>query len=285
MTTGPRAPGRPPSPTAPPDAPRIAVRGEARIEVDPEIARINVTFTAHAPTGAPPPTTSPAAPPPHSTSSTATEQPSNDSGQAPSPAPPNSPRTATPQRPPRAHPRLPRPRPPQRRTQRLHRTRRTHHPTGRPRTHQGRRPLAGPAPRLTHPPRSPATGRTRSRAASPRIRRNTRHTLTALVELDDTGADDTDRRSRAARSVSRAAPDGTEAAGGPDPLAPEPRRRHIHARIDARFTMAPPRLQTIPVTRSDENSRPARNRPLHFSPGCSSERSTAQFNTCQYRFT
>ncbi|MFE6550828.1 SIMPL domain-containing protein [Streptomyces sp. NPDC057746] len=110
-------------------------------------------------------------------------------------------------------------------------------------------------------------------------------TLTALVELDDTGADDTDRRSRAARSVSRAAPDGTEAAGGPDPLAPEPGRRHIHARIDARFTMAPPRLQTIPVTRSDENSRPARNRPPHFSPGCSSERSTAQFNTCQYRFT
>ncbi|MFD8034475.1 hypothetical protein ACFV3F_38210, partial [Streptomyces sp. NPDC059717] len=38
----------------------------------------------------------------------------------------------------------------------------------------------------------------------------------------------------------------------PDPLALESGRRRIHARIDARFTMAPPRRWTILVTRSDE---------------------------------
>ncbi|MBW8704154.1 hypothetical protein MBT84_31610 [Streptomyces sp. MBT84] len=55
--------------------------------------------------------------------------------------------------------------------------------------------------------------------------------------------------------MSQAAPDATEAAGGPDPLALESGRRHIHARIDARFTMAPPRRLTILVTRSDEKWR------------------------------
>ncbi|WP_329247684.1 SIMPL domain-containing protein [Streptomyces sp. NBC_01478] len=37
---------RPPVPYGTPDAPRIAVRGEARLEVDPEIARIGITVAA-----------------------------------------------------------------------------------------------------------------------------------------------------------------------------------------------------------------------------------------------
>lgn len=40
------APTPPPAPYGTPDAPRLAVRGEAHLEVDPEIARISVTVTA-----------------------------------------------------------------------------------------------------------------------------------------------------------------------------------------------------------------------------------------------
>ncbi|MGC0332650.1 uncharacterized protein YggE [Streptomyces sp. SAI-170] len=46
MTT-PEADGpQPPVPYGTPDAPRIAVRGEAHLEVDPEIARLGITVTA-----------------------------------------------------------------------------------------------------------------------------------------------------------------------------------------------------------------------------------------------
>ncbi|MET9389234.1 SIMPL domain-containing protein [Streptomyces sp. NPDC006624] len=45
--TAPSADPSPPAvPYGTPDAPRIAVRGEARLEVDPEIARIGITVTA-----------------------------------------------------------------------------------------------------------------------------------------------------------------------------------------------------------------------------------------------
>ncbi|KUJ34293.1 hypothetical protein ADL25_41725 [Streptomyces sp. NRRL F-5122] len=80
-------------------------------------------------------------------------------------------------------------------------------------------------------------------------------TVTARGTDRRTALDGLTRRNTAAlatRSMSQAAPDATEAAGGPDPLALESGRRHIHARIDARFTMAPPRRWTILVTRSDE---------------------------------
>ncbi|KIF03310.1 periplasmic immunogenic protein, partial [Streptomyces sp. RSD-27] len=39
-------PPAPPPPYGPPEAPRVSVRGEARLEVDPEIARIGITVTA-----------------------------------------------------------------------------------------------------------------------------------------------------------------------------------------------------------------------------------------------
>ncbi|MER6345617.1 SIMPL domain-containing protein [Streptomyces sp. NPDC001595] len=45
MTT-PAAEAQPAVPYGTPDAPRIAVRGEARLEVDPEIARIGITVSA-----------------------------------------------------------------------------------------------------------------------------------------------------------------------------------------------------------------------------------------------
>jgi uncharacterized protein YggE len=46
MTTADAAEAQPAVPYGTPDAPRIAVRGEARLEVDPEIARIGVTVSA-----------------------------------------------------------------------------------------------------------------------------------------------------------------------------------------------------------------------------------------------
>jgi uncharacterized protein len=46
MTTPPADDPRPAVPYGTPDAPRIAVRGEARLEVDPEIARIGVTVAS-----------------------------------------------------------------------------------------------------------------------------------------------------------------------------------------------------------------------------------------------
>lgn len=46
MTTPGTDDQQPPVPYGTPDAPRIAVRGEARLEVDPEIARIGITVAA-----------------------------------------------------------------------------------------------------------------------------------------------------------------------------------------------------------------------------------------------
>ncbi|KOU74692.1 periplasmic immunogenic protein [Streptomyces sp. MMG1533] len=46
MTTPPSEEPQPAVPYGTPDAPRIAVRGEARLEVDPEIARIGVTVAS-----------------------------------------------------------------------------------------------------------------------------------------------------------------------------------------------------------------------------------------------
>jgi len=67
-------------------------------------------------------------------------------------------------------------------------------------------------------------------------------TLTALVELADIGAENTQMypapAGRAMRSMSYAA-DGTEEAA---PLDLEPQRQHVYAQVNARFTMAPPRL-------------------------------------------
>jgi uncharacterized protein YggE len=46
MTSSAAAEDQPAVPYGTPDAPRIAVRGEARLEVDPEIARLTITVSA-----------------------------------------------------------------------------------------------------------------------------------------------------------------------------------------------------------------------------------------------
>ncbi|MEU1534334.1 SIMPL domain-containing protein [Streptomyces fagopyri] len=67
-------------------------------------------------------------------------------------------------------------------------------------------------------------------------------TLAALVELADIGAENTPSHpaapGRAMRSMSFAGAAPEEA----PPLDLEPQRQHIHAQVNARFTMAPPQL-------------------------------------------
>ncbi|MEU6273541.1 SIMPL domain-containing protein [Streptomyces populi] len=68
-------------------------------------------------------------------------------------------------------------------------------------------------------------------------------TLTALVELADTGTEDTHPRApRNTRALSRAVYGAGPTEDEPAPLDLEPQRQHVHAQVDARFTMAPPRL-------------------------------------------
>ncbi|MFJ6388676.1 SIMPL domain-containing protein [Streptomyces sp. NPDC091972] len=64
--------------------------------------------------------------------------------------------------------------------------------------------------------------------------------LTALLELADIGAEGPEPRfvGKAARARSMA----YEADTAATPLDLEPQRQHVHAQVDARFTMAPPRL-------------------------------------------
>ncbi|RRR78368.1 SIMPL domain-containing protein [Streptomyces sp. RP5T] len=66
--------------------------------------------------------------------------------------------------------------------------------------------------------------------------------LTSLLELADIGAEDPEPRfvgkAARARSMAYEADAGTSAA----PLDLEPQRQHVHAQVDARFTMAPPSL-------------------------------------------
>ncbi|MET9904510.1 SIMPL domain-containing protein [Streptomyces sp. NPDC006446] len=70
-------------------------------------------------------------------------------------------------------------------------------------------------------------------------------TLTALVELADIGAEDTHPYALAAQSTHstrRSAYGGGTTEDEPAPLDLEPQRQHVHAQVNARFTMAPPRL-------------------------------------------
>ncbi|WP_189312682.1 SIMPL domain-containing protein [Streptomyces brasiliensis] len=67
-------------------------------------------------------------------------------------------------------------------------------------------------------------------------------TLTSLVEIADIGADGAEAFSRTAgraRSMAFAAATDDET---PPPLDLEPQRRHVSAQVNARFTIAPPRL-------------------------------------------
>ncbi|WP_280889347.1 SIMPL domain-containing protein [Streptomyces sp. LBL] len=98
-------------------------------------------------------------------------------------------------------------------------------------------------------PDSPAHRQARQQAVREAVQRAREYaealgtTLTALVELADTGADSTPPAYPAPpgsrmRSMAHGATENTAAA----PLDLEPQRQRVHAQVNARFTMAPPRL-------------------------------------------
>ncbi|GAA2263170.1 hypothetical protein GCM10010145_41920 [Streptomyces ruber] len=96
-------------------------------------------------------------------------------------------------------------------------------------------------------PDSPAHRRARTQAVREAVQRAREYaealdtTLTALVELADVGADAPPEAPvvvGAMRSMAYGAPVEDTAA----PLDLEPQRQHVQAQINARFTMAPPRL-------------------------------------------
>ncbi|MEV8034603.1 SIMPL domain-containing protein [Streptomyces sp. NPDC086182] len=100
-------------------------------------------------------------------------------------------------------------------------------------------------------PTSPAHRTARQQAVREAVQRAREYaealdtTLTALVELADIGAEDTHRNTftaQATRSLRSAAPGSGPFEDEPAPLDLEPQRQHVHAQVNARFTMAPPRL-------------------------------------------
>ncbi|MGW1951806.1 SIMPL domain-containing protein [Streptomyces sp. NPDC001920] len=97
-------------------------------------------------------------------------------------------------------------------------------------------------------PDSPAHRQARQQAVREAVQRAREYaealgtTLSALVELADIGAENTPPLPPAPggrmRSMAYAAAESSTAA----PLDLEPQRQHVHAQVNARFTMAPPRL-------------------------------------------
>ncbi|MFE9610537.1 SIMPL domain-containing protein [Streptomyces sp. NPDC006012] len=98
-------------------------------------------------------------------------------------------------------------------------------------------------------PNSPVHRQARQQAVHEAVQRAREYaealgtTLTALIDLADTGTETTEPHPRTGGLRSRtiafaaAAPDTP-----PPPLDLEPQRQHVYAQIDARFTMAPPQL-------------------------------------------
>ncbi|MFE7891388.1 SIMPL domain-containing protein [Streptomyces sp. NPDC057412] len=94
-------------------------------------------------------------------------------------------------------------------------------------------------------PDSPAHRQARQQAVHEAVRRAREYAealgarLTALLELTDTGdATPAPPRTGRTRALAHAATEDTPAA----PLDLEPQRQHLVARVEARFTMTPPRL-------------------------------------------
>jgi uncharacterized protein YggE len=95
-------------------------------------------------------------------------------------------------------------------------------------------------------PGSPAHRQARQQAVREAVQRAREYaealgtTLIALVELADTGADGPPAHPPAGRMRSMSYAAAAEDAAAPLDL--EPRRQHVSAEVDARFTMAPPTL-------------------------------------------
>ncbi|MEG3626158.1 SIMPL domain-containing protein [Streptomyces poriticola] len=96
-------------------------------------------------------------------------------------------------------------------------------------------------------PDSPAHRQARGQAVREAVQRAREYaealgtTLAALLELTDTGTDHPRPPGRWRHASFAAAPEETAAAAA-SPLDLEPQRQHVHAAVDARFTMLPPTL-------------------------------------------
>jgi uncharacterized protein YggE len=98
-------------------------------------------------------------------------------------------------------------------------------------------------------PDSPAHREARKKAVREAVQRAREYaealgtTLSALVELADIGAENTPPPYPQAPGRARSAAFGSAAENAPAaPLDLEPQRQRVHAQINARFTMVPPRL-------------------------------------------
>ncbi|WP_030772030.1 SIMPL domain-containing protein [Streptomyces sp. NRRL F-2664] len=96
-------------------------------------------------------------------------------------------------------------------------------------------------------PTSPAHGEARRQAVLEAVQRAREYAealgarLAALVELADLGADDATPYAAPGAGMRTMAFSTTEDAG-PPPLDLEPQRQTVHAQVNARFTMTPPQL-------------------------------------------
>ncbi|WP_328746539.1 SIMPL domain-containing protein [Streptomyces sp. NBC_00285] len=99
-------------------------------------------------------------------------------------------------------------------------------------------------------PTSPAYRQARQQAVREAVQRAKEYaealgtSLAALLELADIGTEDPEPRfvGKASRSRSMAFEAQTAGDTGAAPLDLEPQRQHVHAHVNARFTMAPPTL-------------------------------------------
>jgi uncharacterized protein YggE len=99
-------------------------------------------------------------------------------------------------------------------------------------------------------PDSPSHGRARRQAVLDAVQRAREYAealgarITALVELADLGAENTGRYDTTPPSGMRTAAYSRTEGDTTPPLDLEPQRQTVHAQVDARFTMTPPDLNT-----------------------------------------
>ncbi|MDL5200963.1 SIMPL domain-containing protein [Streptomyces sp. ALI-76-A] len=237
MTTPPTDDTRPAVPYGTPDAPRIAVRGEAHLEVDPEIARITVTIASRGKDRR-------AALDDLTRRNTTALDLIRTYGEAVERLETGA-FSITPQL-------------KEGRGERVHAYHGRVHLTaeltdftalGELTTRLADLDLTRvDGPRWALRPDSPAHREARQQAVREAVQRAREYaealgtTLAALVELADIGAENTPPTRPAApigrmRSMTHAAEETTAA-----PLDLEPQRQRVHAHVNARFTMAPPQL-------------------------------------------
>ncbi|MFD7706226.1 SIMPL domain-containing protein [Streptomyces sp. NPDC059785] len=237
MTPGNEAPALP-APYGTPDAPRITVRGEAHLEVDPDIARIGITLTARSTDR----TTTLAGLTHRNTTTTDLIKSYGEAVEKLE----TSAFSVTPEltkhgrgeriRAYHGHVHL---------TAELNDFTALGELTTRLADHDLVR-VDGPYWALR--PTSPAHRDARRQAVHEAVQRAREYadalgtTLTALLELTDTGTDAPHLPAATGRALRAKGYGGAPTEDTPAALDLEPQRQHVHAEITARFTMAPPRL-------------------------------------------